>query len=144
MKTFLRHLQAKRPQTLYKSLFTCSAAATTATLAPPLKLVHTLSTALGADQFWLRADPEMVAIVLMGNAGTKVNKGKNKDGHRPTATIKLGRYAMAVELLRGLEIATRPGKFDTRVVSFLEKLEGRVAMLLESEVCLTVQQQWLI
>lgn len=131
---FFRRLQDRHPQVLYKPLFTCSAAATTFSLSPPLKLAQTLSTLLGPDRFWLNADPEMVAIVLMGTAGPKVNKGKGKEGHPTTGVVKLGRYAMVVELLKALQIAIRPGQVNSRLRSFIDRLESRVAIMLETEV----------
>ena len=77
----------------------------------------------------------MVAIVLMGNAGPVASKGKGKQGQQSTLNVKLGRYAMVVELLKAFQIATRPGQVDSRVRTFVERLESRVAIMLEAEVC---------
>lgn len=116
-------------------MFACSAAATAISLSPALKLTHTLSALLSPDRFWLNADPEMVAIVLMGTAGPRINKGKGKEGQASIVNVKLGRYAMIVELLKALQIATRPDQTDSKVRSFFERLESRVTIMLEAEVC---------
>lgn len=95
-----------------------------------------LSALLEPERFWMNADPEMVAIVLMGTAGKKVSKGKGRERQPTTAVVKIGRYAMIVELLKALQVAHRPGKADSRIQAFAERLESRVALMLESEVCL--------
>ena len=77
----------------------------------------------------------MVAIVLMGSAGPVASKGKVKQGQQSTLIVKLGRYAMLVELLKAFQVATRPGQVDSRVRTFVERLESRVAITLETEVC---------
>ena len=78
----------------------------------------------------------MVAIVLMGAAGSKISKVKGKEPGQPgAATVKLGRYAMIVELLKALQLATRTSQTDSRVQSFVERLVSRVEIMLEAEVC---------
>lgn len=85
----------------------------------------------------------MVAIVLMGSAGPKVYKGKGKEGQSDTSNVKLGRYAMMVELLKALKTAARPGQVPSRVRTFVERLESRVAIMLETEVCNSYRVTWL-
>lgn len=74
----------------------------------------------------------MVAIVLMGNTG--VNKGKGKEGETPQLVVKLGRYAVLVQLLKALGAMDRSAKVESRLKTFAEHLEGRVAVMLEAEV----------
>jgi len=74
----------------------------------------------------------MVAIVLMGNTG--VNKGKGKEGETPQLVVKLGRYAVLVQLLKALGAMDRSAKVESRLKTFAEQLESRVAVMLEAEV----------
>jgi len=131
-RSFLRHLQSNHPQLLYKSLFACSAAISPPTLGPPLKLVLALSAILGDCRFWTDADPQMVAIVLMGNASPA--KGKGKEGQKSRLAVKLGRYAVLVQLLKALEKLDSGAKIENRLKSFAEQLESRLAVMLEAEV----------
>jgi hypothetical protein len=75
----------------------------------------------------------MVAIVLMGNAGTS-NKGKHKEGHIPRVTVKLGRYAVLVLLLKALDKLDQTARAESRLKIFAEQLESRIAVTLEAEV----------
>jgi hypothetical protein len=117
---------------LYKSLFACAAAISPPSLGPPLKLVLALSEILGGSRFWTDADPQMVAIVLMGNASSA--KGKGKEGQTPRLTVKLGRYAVLVQLLKALDKLDSGAKIENRLKSFAEQLESRLAVMLEAEV----------
>ena len=74
----------------------------------------------------------MVAIVLMGNTG--VNKGKGKEGETPQLVVKLGRYAVLVQLLKALGAMERGAQVESRLRTFAEQLESRVAVMLEAEV----------
>jgi len=74
----------------------------------------------------------MVAIVLMGNTG--VNKGKGKEGETPQLVVKLGRYAVLVQLLKALGAIDRGAKVESRLRIFGEQLESRIAVMLEAEV----------
>lgn len=132
-KAFLRHLQSDHPQLLYKTLFACAAAISVPSLGPPLKLVLTLSENLGSGQFWTYADPQMVAIVLMVNASAS-NKGKGKEGEIPRLAVKLGRYAVSVQLLKALDKLDAAAKIENRLKTFAEQLESRIAVTLETEV----------
>lgn len=134
-RIFLRHLQLNHPQLLYKSLFACAAAVSPPTLGPSLKLVLVISGILGHDRFWTDADPQMVAIVLMGNAST--SKGKCKAGQTPRLAVKLGRYAVLVQLLKAFDTLDSAAKIENRLKSFAEQLESRLAVMLEAEVSLS-------
>jgi hypothetical protein len=74
----------------------------------------------------------MVAIVLMGNASTA--KGKGREGQTPMAVVKLGRYAVLVQLLKALDKLDSGAKIENRLKSFAEQLESRLAVMLEAEV----------
>jgi len=74
----------------------------------------------------------MVAIVLMGNASTA--KGKGKDGQMQVTMVKLGRYAVLVQLLKALDKLDSGAKIENRLKSFAEQLESRLAVMLEAEV----------
>jgi hypothetical protein len=76
----------------------------------------------------------MVAIVLMGGAGLKANKTEIKAGQIVEASVKLGRYAVLVELLRALDKEKSSIKADDRARVFMDQLEARVGMMVESEV----------
>lgn len=77
----------------------------------------------------------MVAIVLMGHPSQKTDKGKHKEGESSPISVKLGRYAMLFELLKSFEVISASARSDSRLQAFAEKLETRVALLLEAEVC---------
>jgi len=94
--------------------------------------VLALSEILGQSRFWTDADPQMVAIVLMGNASTA--KGKGKDGQMQVTMVKLGRYAVLVQLLKALDKLDSGAKIENRLKSFAEQLESRLAVMLEAEV----------
>jgi hypothetical protein len=74
----------------------------------------------------------MVVIVLMGNASTA--KGKGREGQTPMAVVKLGRYAVLVQLLKALDKLDSGAKIENRLKSFAEQLESRLAVMLEAEV----------
>jgi hypothetical protein len=76
----------------------------------------------------------MVAIVLMGGAGVKANKTEAKVGQIVEASVKLGRYAVLVELLHALDKERSSIKADDRARLFMEQLDARVGMMVESEV----------
>lgn len=77
----------------------------------------------------------MVTIVLMGNTGS-ANKGKGKEGQIPRLAVKLGRYAVLVQLLKALDMLVPAAKVESRLKVFAEQLESRVSVLLEAEVSL--------
>jgi len=133
-RPFLRYLQTNHPQLLYKSLFTCSAAASTSSLTRSLRILKALTTLIGPWGYFVRSDPQMVAIVLLGGAGLTPKQGKAKEGVAPQLTVKLGRYAVLVELLRALDKDDASIKADDRVKGFMEQLEVRVGAMIESEV----------
>jgi hypothetical protein len=87
---------------------------------------------LGRSRFWTDADPQMAAIVLMGNASSA--KGKGKEGQTPRLAVKLGRYAVLVQLLKALDKLDSGAKIENRLKSFAEQLESRLAVMLEAEV----------
>jgi len=74
----------------------------------------------------------MVAIVLMGNASPA--KGKGKEGQTPMAIVKLGRYAVLVQLLKALDRLDTGAKIENRLKSYVEQLESRLAVMLEAGV----------
>jgi hypothetical protein len=74
----------------------------------------------------------MVAIVLMGNAS--IAKGKAKEGQTPRLTVKLGRYAVLIQLLKALDKLDPGAKIENRLKSFAEQLESSLAVMLEAEV----------
>jgi hypothetical protein len=74
----------------------------------------------------------MIAIVLMGNASSA--KGKGKEGQTPRLAVKLGRYAVLVQLLKALDKLDSGAKIENRLKSFAEQLESRLAVMLEAEV----------
>jgi hypothetical protein len=74
----------------------------------------------------------MVAIILMGNAGSA--KGKGKEGQTSMTVVKLGRYAVLVQLLKSLDKLDSAAKIENRLKSFAEQLESRLAVMLEAEV----------
>jgi hypothetical protein len=74
----------------------------------------------------------MVAVVLMGNASSA--KGKGKEGQTPRLAVKLGRYAVLVQLLKALDKLDSGAKIENRLKSFAEQVESRLAVMLEAEV----------
>lgn len=74
----------------------------------------------------------MVAIVLMGNASPA--KVKGKEGQTPMAIVKLGRYAVLVQLLKALDKLDTGAKIENRLKSYVEQLESRLAVMLEAGV----------
>ncbi|WVQ78723.1 hypothetical protein IAT38_000810 [Cryptococcus sp. DSM 104549] len=132
-RPFLLWLSKAHPQLFYKPLFTCSAATQPSTLTPPLKLVALLSELVGPAQFWTHADPQMVTIVLMGDVAPKQSKGKGKEGQRGMVTVKLGRYAVLVELLEIWKGVTEQAGSGSRLRAWIEGLEARLAVFLEAE-----------
>lgn len=130
VKHFLVWLAARHPQLFYKPLFACAAATQPSSLASGLQTITALSELLGPTRYWTQVDPQMVAIVLMGDVGPRQAKGKAKEGSPNVVTVKLGRYAMLVELILAL------GKIvhvSPELRTFLTTLESRLGSLLEVE-----------
>ncbi|BEJ05797.1 hypothetical protein CcaverHIS641_0303190 [Cutaneotrichosporon cavernicola] len=123
-RTFLAWLSTAQPHLFYKPLFACAAATQAETLVKPLRIVASIAEQLGADAFWTRADPQMVAIVL-GDMSPRKGKGKARGA---VANIKLGRYALLVELLVSLQGAKGP-----QLATFAHGLETRLGAMLELE-----------
>ncbi|WVF66993.1 hypothetical protein IAT40_001736 [Kwoniella sp. CBS 6097] len=133
-RPFLAWLARSHPQLFYKPLFSCSASTQSTSLLPHLKLVSTLSAALGPSQFWTQAaDPQMIVIVLMGEVAPKQPKGKGKVGERGTINVKLGRYAVLAELVDAFEKVDEPAGSGSRLRTFIEAIEARLGMFLEAE-----------
>ncbi|WRT65602.1 uncharacterized protein IL334_002547 [Kwoniella shivajii] len=132
-KPFLTWLSKSNPQLLYKPLFSCSAAISSTSLLPNLKLVHTMSELLGPAKFWTRADPHMMAIVLMGDVTPKQPKGKGKEGEKTTINVKLGRYAVLIGFIEALENVHEPAGSGSRLRAFIEGIEARLSVFLEAE-----------
>jgi hypothetical protein len=134
VESFLRFLQTAQPQLLYKPLFSLSAATHPTSLVAHLRAVHSISNYIGRDQLWIKADPQMVVIILMGNTGAKLSKGKGKDGERAVLQVRLGRYACLIELLVALEMLGKSGSRGKATRNFVETIENKLGSLLEIEV----------
>lgn len=78
----------------------------------------------------MQADPQMLAIVLTGEAGPRKAKGKGKEGAANVISIRLGRYAVVLELLMAIKQITKP---DVHEQELITTLESRVGFLLEAE-----------
>ena len=76
----------------------------------------------------------MVAIVLMGDVAPKQSKGKAKDGERAVGTIKLGRYAVLLQLVEAFADVEESAGSGTRLRGFVEAIESRLGMMIEAEV----------
>lgn len=131
IKPFLEWLSTTHPQAFYKPLFSLAAATQASSLSGPLRVIMTLQEQLGAESFWTRADPQMVVIVLVGAVTQRTAKGKTKEGTQGVVPVKLGRYAVLVELLVALR------NLDTRGIhslkAFVTTLETRLGTMLELE-----------
>ena len=128
-QSFLKFLQKQHPQILYKPLFALSASTSTASVTNNLRTVHALSASLGKTAFWTQADPQMIVIVLAGDASPKKNKGKGKEGESELAHVKMGRYACLLELIDALE-----GQADKKCLrSFGDAVETRFGAILDAE-----------
>ncbi|KAK8861503.1 hypothetical protein IAR55_002324 [Kwoniella newhampshirensis] len=138
-RTFLLWLAKSHPQLLYKPLFSCSAATQATTLSSHLKLITILSDSIGPAQFWTQADPQMVAIVLMGDVAPKQNKGKAKEGEIAVANIKPGRYAVLVEFINALDKVKETASSGSKLRTFIDGVETRLAVFLEVEVLLKMR-----
>ncbi|AUB27882.1 hypothetical protein CKF44_01613 [Cryptococcus neoformans] len=131
----LSYLSQFHPQILYKPLFALSASTQENTLLPSLLQVTAFTDILSPSRFWL-TDPQMVTIVLMGDARPKVSKGKGKEGEKSVRDIRLGRWAVAVEFILAFkEISEVEGKNsdEKKWKAFGDELEGRLAAFLEAE-----------
>lgn len=132
----LSYLSQFHPQILYKPLFALSASTQANSLLPSLLQVITFTHILSPSKFWL-TDPQMVTIVLMGDARPKVSKGKGKEGEKAVRDVRLGRWAAAVEFILVLkEISEVEGmnKDGKKRKTFGDEVEGRLAAFLEAEV----------
>ncbi|WVW80039.1 hypothetical protein I302_102012 [Kwoniella bestiolae CBS 10118] len=132
-RPFLTWLSRSHPQLFYKPLFSCSASTSSSSLLPHLKLVRNLSQSLGPARLWTQADPQMVVIVLVGDAAPKQLKGKGKEGEKVTVNVKLGRYAVLMGLIEALDKVDEPAGSGTRLRTFIENVEARLAAFLEAE-----------
>jgi hypothetical protein len=88
---------------------------------------------LGTGRYWVDADPQMVAIVLMGNVGT-VSNARSDEHQVPRLALKLGRYAVLVQLLKAMDKLDHAARVDKRLKTFAEQLENRIAVALDAEV----------
>ncbi|ODN76707.1 hypothetical protein L202_05340 [Cryptococcus amylolentus CBS 6039] len=133
-RNFLASIQTHHPQVIYKPLFTLSASTSLASLTPALRTLHLISpTVLPYQQYWL-TDPQMVTIVLMGDSAPRVSKGKGKEGaDKGRREVRLGRWALAVELNVVLLHHQEKSNLDKRWKVFGEGLEGRLTSFLEAE-----------
>ncbi|OCF39078.1 hypothetical protein I317_07148 [Kwoniella heveanensis CBS 569] len=132
-RPFLTWLSKAQPQLFYKPLFSCSASTQSTSLLPHLKLLISLSQLLGPFKFWTQADPQMIIIVLMGEAIPKQPKGKGKEGEIGTVNIKLGRYAVLAEFVQAFEKVDEPAGSGSRLRTFIEAIEARLGVFLEAE-----------
>ncbi|CAK9783457.1 hypothetical protein CC85DRAFT_282197 [Cutaneotrichosporon oleaginosum] len=123
-RAFLAWLATAHPKLFYKPLFTCAAAAHAESLAKPLRIAVALAEQLGSEAFWICADPQMIAIVLGDMSG---GKGNGKAGSS-FANVKLGRYALLVELIIALKGVKGP-----QLAVFAQGLETRLGAMLEHE-----------
>ncbi|WVQ74573.1 hypothetical protein IAR50_004174 [Cryptococcus sp. DSM 104548] len=135
-RSLLVSLQAHHPQVIYKPLFTLSASTSLASLVPCLRVLHLISpTVLSYQQYWL-TDPQMMTIVLMGDSVPKVSKGKGKEGAdnvKVKREVRLGRWALGVELSLALMEHGEKNDVGKKWKVFGEGLEGRLASFLEAE-----------
>lgn len=129
-RSFLSWLSTSHPQLFYKPVFACAAATTAETLAKPLRLATALAELLGPEAFWTRADPQMVAIVLVGDVAPRQPKGKGKEGAPGVVNVKIGRYAILVELILALQAVKTP---SSQLAAFAQALETRLGAMLEVE-----------
>ncbi|GMK58259.1 hypothetical protein CspeluHIS016_0502910 [Cutaneotrichosporon spelunceum] len=123
-RAFLTWLSTAQPNLFYKPLFACAAATQGETLAKPLRVVAALAEQLGADVFWTDADPQMVAIVLGDMSSTKAKR----NARGAVVNVKLGRYALLLELLVSLQ-----GLKGPQLATFAQSLETRLGAMLELE-----------
>jgi hypothetical protein len=156
LRPFVTWMSTSFPQQLYKPLFGLSASTSTASLTPHLNAVL-LQTKILGPELWTNADPQMVVIVLMGGMIPKASKGKTKEGERGLVNVRMGRWAVLVELLvvlKDLDTAeTSAAKLSerntgktrsrgtkgqtekkTRLRAFIEAVEARLGSMLETEV----------
>ncbi|KAK4687249.1 hypothetical protein P7C73_g2860, partial [Tremellales sp. Uapishka_1] len=130
VKPFLIWLSLSHPQLFYLPLFSLSASTQVSTLSPHLKLVSVVSDIIG-PRYWTMADPQMVTIVLIGDVGPKPSKGKGKEGEKRIVNVKLGRYAVLIELLNALN------KLDDKEMKaikvFAESVESKLGIMLDTE-----------
>lgn len=141
----LSYLSQFHPQILYKPLFALSASTQENSLLPSLLQVTAFTHILSPSRFWL-TDPQMVTIVLMGDARPKVSKGKGKEGEKSVRDVRLGRWAVAMEFILAFkEIPGVEGKNsdEKKWKAFGDELEGRLAAFLEAEVsCCHTQEDY--
>lgn len=124
--TFLRWLSTTKPQLFYKPLFACAASTHSSSLSGPLSTVRKLSELLGSEAFWTQADPQMVVILLV-SAATPPRQAGDSSGF---ISVKLGRYAVLVELILAVKQITKP---SSHVINFLATIESRLGAMLEIE-----------
>jgi len=133
-ESFLRFLQASHPQLFYKPLFSLSAATNLANVSAHLRTVRTVSNIISPAQYWTKADPQMVVIVLMGNVGANPSKGKSKEGEHSIINVRMGRYACLIELLLAVEEVKKHNRQEKTLRTFLDAIENRMGIALEAEV----------
>ena len=128
-------MAAHNPQIFYKSLFALSAATQSDNVSSHLQVVQALSCCITPAVYWTHADPQMVVIVLMGDPTARPNKGKGREGEKGVVSVKLGRYAVLVEVLRAVKAVEDTAGPGTRLRTWIEAVEVRLAVMLEAEVC---------
>lgn len=133
-KDFLLRLAKFHPQLYYKPLFALAAATLPSTASEHLRTVRTLTKITGTTTFWLTADPQMICIVLMGDAGQAKSKGKGKEGEAELVNVRIGRYAVLVEFLLALGEVTGGAKAGSRLRDFLDGLESKLGQMIELQV----------
>ena len=135
VKNFVLWLSTHNPQLFYKPLFSLSAATQPATLASNLHLVTLQSQLVGASRFWTHADPQMLIIVLMGDISPKQGKGKTNEGELSLANVKIGRYAVLLELIKAFDdIDDEDARTGSRLRGFVEAIESGLSAMLAAEV----------
>lgn len=133
VRPFLAFLSTAHPQLLYKPLFSLSASTQPSSILPHLRTMIALSDLLGPSRFWTHADPQMMVIVLMGGAAPKASKGKGKEGERGIINVRLGRYAVLLELVKALGSIDGPAASGSRLRLFVDAIELRLGAMLEAE-----------
>lgn len=134
-RPFLLWLSSHQPQLFFRPLFSLSAATQAITLAANLSVVSLQSRVIGRSRFWTSADQQMVVIVLMGDVAVKQSKGKAKEGDGVIVKVKVGRYAVLLELVRAFEEIEEEAGSGNHLRGFIDAVESRVCGMLETEVC---------
>ena len=99
-----------------------------------LRVVRTLQNVVTPADFWTQADPQMIIITLMGDSAPRPNKGKGREGEKTHLNVKIGRYAVLLELFAAVQALTDPVESSPRLRAWFETIENRLAAMLEAEV----------